>query len=85
MQSVGYMSCACGDRDGYEPGLVLDSFAGSGTTLAVAARMGLRAIGIEISSAYNSAAQERIERAILERQHGAADADLIEAGQGLLL
>lgn len=37
----------CG-HDDYRPGIVLDPFAGSGTTLAVAVGMGLEAIGIDI-------------------------------------
>ena len=42
--------------------LVLDPFAGSGTTLAVAKRLGRKAIGIEISEEYARLAWNRIER-----------------------
>jgi tRNA G10 N-methylase Trm11 len=37
------------DAVGKEPGLVVDPFAGSGTTLGEALRLGHRAIGVEIN------------------------------------
>jgi len=51
-------SCACG-RDRV-PSTVLDPFAGSGTTLAVARRLGRRSIGIELSSDYSELAHQRV-------------------------
>jgi len=51
-------SCACG-RDRV-PSTVLDPFAGSGTTLAVARRLGRRSIGIELSADYTDLARERV-------------------------
>lgn len=42
------------------PGLVLDPFAGSGTTLAVARRLGLRSAGIELNPVYAKIAKERV-------------------------
>ena len=41
--------------------LVLDPFAGSGTTLAVAKRLGRRYLGIELSDAYAHAVRDRLE------------------------
>lgn len=51
-------------RVGTNPGdLVFDPFAGSGTTLAVAARLGRRWLGCELSPEYASRAQARAEHA----------------------
>lgn len=44
-----------------EGDLVMDPFAGSGTTLAVAKRMGRKWIGIELSEEYASAARQRVD------------------------
>ena len=41
-------------------GVVLDPFAGSGTTLVVASKLGRSAIGIELNSEYISIIQERL-------------------------
>jgi DNA modification methylase len=43
-------------------GRVLDPFAGSGTTLAVSAALGRRAVGVEPSAEYAVQAQDRIGR-----------------------
>jgi DNA modification methylase len=51
-------SCDCGQER--VPATVLDPFAGSGTTLAVARRLGRRAIGIELNVDYVSLAKARI-------------------------
>ena len=52
--------CACS-----RPGdVVLDPFAGSGTTLAAAARQGRRWIGVELSEKYARRAEKRIAAAL---------------------
>jgi site-specific DNA-methyltransferase (adenine-specific) len=48
-------------------GLVLDPFAGSGTTLVAALRTGRRAIGFELSAEYSSLATERLNAEASER------------------
>lgn len=48
---------ACGCRKG---GLVLDPFAGSGTTLLVALRRGCRALGIELNPKYCQLTRRRV-------------------------
>ncbi|MBN2194055.1 MAG: site-specific DNA-methyltransferase [Polyangiaceae bacterium] len=45
-------------------GLVLDPFCGTGTTLAVAATLGRRALGLELAPTYAGLARERIAAAI---------------------
>lgn len=51
-------TCRCGAS--LVPQLVLDPFAGSGTTGAVALRYGRQFIGIEINPAYAALAEARI-------------------------
>jgi adenine-specific DNA methylase len=43
------------------PCLVLDPFAGSGTTLLVARKLGCRAVGIELNPEYAEMARKRIK------------------------
>jgi DNA modification methylase len=50
--------CQCGANP--VPATVLDTFAGSGTTLAVAQRLGRRSIGIELSGDYIELARSRL-------------------------
>lgn len=50
--------CGCGAEP--IPALVLDPFAGSGTTLAVASQLGRRAIGFELNADYAALARKRI-------------------------
>ena len=51
-------------RASSNPGdLVIDPFTGSGTTLAVARKLGRRALGFELSPEYAARAQIRLEAA----------------------
>lgn len=60
-ETVGWEpSCSCGvDK---KPCIVLDPFAGSGTTLAVAKRLGRAYIGIELNPKYLPFIEERLKR-----------------------
>jgi hypothetical protein len=55
--TLGWSSCSCAD---YRPGLVLDPFSGSGTTLAVAQALGRDAIGIDLDPSNAHLARERV-------------------------
>lgn len=54
---------ACGCMQPTRPGLVLDPFAGSGTTLKVAAELGRDWLGIELSAEFAEDARKRIKEA----------------------
>ena len=56
-----------GSREG---DTVLDPFAGSGTTLAVARRLGRRSIGIELQASYLDLIRRRISGASLPLLEG---------------
>lgn len=49
---IGFTNCGC--NAGYEPGIVLDPFFGSGTVGVAAEKLGLNWIGIEINPEYVS-------------------------------
>jgi hypothetical protein len=57
-----YTFGAAGDFPGE---IVADPFVGTGTTCAVAKRMGRRFIGIDINPAYVEIARERVEKAVV--------------------
>jgi len=59
--STGWTTCKCENPE-YEPGVVLDPFAGSGTTLAVAKALGRKSIGIELSEKYAGLVVERLKK-----------------------
>lgn len=58
-------TCECGDNL-TAPAVVLDPFAGAGTTLLVAEQLGRDSIGIELNPEYADMAKSRIERALLD-------------------
>lgn len=68
-----------GDDAGLVPATVLDPFAGSGTTLAVALRYGRRAVGIELNPEYVKLAARRLAEA--RRAHGIPLFDQIPGGR----
>jgi DNA modification methylase len=62
-RTLGFaQACDCGATES-TPGTVLDPFAGSGTTLAVAAELGRNAIGCELNPEYIALAERRIKDA----------------------
>jgi hypothetical protein len=46
-RSTGWTDCGCGE--GFVPGVVLDPFMGTGTTVEVASKLGRSAIGIDLA------------------------------------
>jgi DNA modification methylase len=61
-QTLGWQpACDCA-ASGTIPGTVLDPFAGSGTTLAVAAELGRSGIGCELNPEYIQLAEQRIAK-----------------------
>jgi hypothetical protein len=73
-RTVGWKSsCSCG-TDETLPSVVLDPFAGSGTTLAVARRLGRRSIGIELKPEYAELARRRTSSFTLAAPSHAAEA-----------
>ena len=61
---IGYTDCNC--NMGFESGVVLDPFMGSGTTAIVALKQRKRFIGIELNSDYIKMANKRIrERTVV--------------------
>ncbi len=63
-------SCECGDK--WRPGVVLDPFVGSGTTLAVATGHGRDAIGIDLDPRNAELAQQRCGMFLEVEDHEAA-------------
>ncbi len=57
-ETIGWSDCGC-EAD-WVSGVVLDPFAGSGTALRVARKLGRRFIGIEINPEYAAMAEERV-------------------------
>jgi hypothetical protein len=62
---TGYRpTCKC--NAGFEPGIILDPFCGSGTTCVVAKRLGRNYVAIELNSDYVRMAEERVRSAEAE-------------------
>jgi 16S rRNA G966 N2-methylase RsmD len=60
-RTVGWRpGCDCGRAAEIVPAVVLDTFAGSGTALAVAVRHARRAIGIELNPEYIPLIEKRM-------------------------
>ena len=77
-QTVGWRpTCSCGES-ATVPCTVLDPFAGSGTTLAVAKRLGRASVGIEMNPMYVSLIQQRVAEAITESVHHPSQRRLVE-------
>jgi len=55
----GYTDCKCKGKNKYKPGIVLDPFLGSGTTLEVARRMGRIGLGFELNQDYELLIRKR--------------------------
>ena len=70
-------TCSCGESDTV-PCTVLDPFAGSGTTLAVAKRLGRTSVGIEMNTMYVSLIRQRVAEAITESAHHPSQRRLVE-------
>jgi len=56
----GYTDCGC--NAGFEPGVVLDPFCGSGTVMAVAKKLGRKAIGIDLQPKYCDLTVKRLQK-----------------------
>lgn len=55
-----YTNCNCNIE--FEPGIVLDPFAGAGTTLLIAKKLNRNYVGIELNPNYVKMAEKRIEK-----------------------
>lgn len=73
----------CGHGD-YRRGLVLDPFAGSGTTLQVAAQLGRDSVGIDINEANAELARKRVSGFGILEVIG-RDGSCVAQGQEVLL
>ncbi|GAH89050.1 unnamed protein product, partial [marine sediment metagenome] len=49
-KTIGWTDCGCGEK--FEPGVLLDPFAGRGTALIEAKKMGRHYVGYELSKEY---------------------------------
>ena len=58
-ETIGWSDCPC-DTPDYQPGVVLDPFAGTGTTLLAATGHGRHAIGIDLDASNLTLAHQRV-------------------------
>jgi len=58
--TIGWTDCGC--NAGWESGVVLDPFAGSGTTTIVAEKLGRNSIGIELNPEYVKIIKKRFKK-----------------------
>jgi len=66
IQTIGWTDCHC--NEGFHPGIVLDPFAGAGTTLIVAKKLGRSYIGIEIKSEYVEMSERRLAKTVYQKE-----------------
>ena len=59
-QTIGWTDCGC--NAGWEAGICLDPFMGSGTTALVARKLARNYLGIELSEDYIKIAEERLKQ-----------------------
>ena len=61
-RTIGWQpTCTC--NAGYKPGIILDPFVGSGTSLVVVIEEGRRGVGIDLSEEYCEMARRRCDKA----------------------
>lgn len=77
--TVGWSDCG---HDAYQPGIVLDPFVGSGTTLQVVSGMGLRGIGIDLDYTNVALAMDRVGGLFLDVEWPEGDLSLPALGAG---
>jgi len=65
-QTIGWTDCGCGEK--FDAGIILDPFAGAGTTLVVAKKLGRHYIGFEINSKYCEIAEKRLRSAVCQEE-----------------
>ena len=67
-------TCSC-DTDDTTPGIVLDPFAGAGTTLLKAKELGRQFVGIELNAEYADMARARVGLTVEDPANVRDDAD----------
>lgn len=74
---VGYTGCDC--NAGLRAGIVFDPFAGAGTTLVVAKKLGRLYLGCELNPAYVRIARQRLARVPSDKAAGPRAASLAKS------